>query len=63
MAMDNIPKLMPKVKEAFSQMDIHLSDPESIDRLANDAAHQVHKPAQIFFAPEKPHAFLLENRR
>ncbi|XP_048754473.1 uncharacterized protein LOC125665723 isoform X2 [Ostrea edulis] len=41
MAMDNIPKLMPKVKEAFSQMDIHLSDPESIDRLANDAAHQV----------------------
>jgi hypothetical protein len=56
-AMDAIPKLMPKVKEAFNQMETHLSDPETIDRLANDAAQQV-DTENNFVAHEKSHVFL-----
>ena len=40
-AMDSIPKLIPKVKEAFVTMETQMSDPDTIDRLANDAAQQV----------------------
>ncbi|XP_061179519.1 uncharacterized protein LOC133188154 [Saccostrea echinata] len=40
-AMDTIPKLIPKVKDAFINMETQLSDPQTIDRLANGAAEQV----------------------
>ena len=44
-AMDSIPKLIPKVKEAFVTMETQMSDPDTIDRLANDAAQQVTRPS------------------
>ena len=44
-AMDSIPKLIPKVKEAFVTMETQMSDPDTIDRLANDAAQQVIRPS------------------
>lgn len=40
-AMDTIPKLIPQVKDAFINMETQMSDPQIIDRLANDAAQQV----------------------
>lgn len=40
-ALDTIPKLIPQVKDAFITMETQMSDPQTIDRLANDAAQQV----------------------
>lgn len=40
-ALETIPKLIPQVKDAFITMETQMSDPQTIDRLANDAAQQV----------------------
>lgn len=54
-ALDTIPKLIPQVKDAFITMETQMSDPQTIDRLANDAAQQVNymicKMYSIILAP------------
>lgn len=51
-AMDSIPKLIPKVKEAFVTMETQMSDPDTIDRLANDAAQQVNVNQEVATSSE-----------